>query len=63
MKDNEIRILLDKTIPKLMRLEKEIGIIEFLNNCIEIYNDRGNGGWEYDIARDEFLNKMNRLRG
>jgi len=50
--------MLDFIVYNMIKLEEEIGIMDFIKECIEMYYNHELFGWEYDVAKDEFLNKV-----
>ena len=54
----EIEKFLDDILPVILRLEDEINIMDFFNDCIDTYICGDIYGFEYDTARDEFLDRV-----
>ena len=52
----EVLSFLDNTIPELIRLEDEIGIMDFIEDCMNEYYSPKKYDLGYESARDRFLN-------
>jgi len=52
----EVLLFLDDTIPELIKLEDEIGIMDFIEDCMNEYYSPNKYDLGYELLRDRFLN-------